>query len=198
MSSDNQVEVNEEEQKKNRSFKVKLSEEDQSYGRYNGDSPYQAANKALSEIIRNKVKAGEAVEGKLTFWLIESTKGSSKRVHQYEGERIKLAEPVKYKVGDNEIVKEYKNILKKIKKADQVVVIAKKSTKKATKKVAGGAKVTKAVTKSTKKATKAVTKKTTKAVTTKATKKVTKKATKAVTKKATKAVVKKAKVTNEV
>ena len=197
MSSDNQVEVNEEEQKKNRSFKVKLSEEDQSYGRYNGDSPYQAANKALSEIIRNKVKAGEAVEGKLTFWLIESTKGSSKRVHQYEGERIKLAEPVKYKVGDNEIVKEYKNILKKIKKADQVVVVAKKSTKKATKKVAGGAKVTKATKKVTKAATKA-TKKTTKAVTKKTTKAVTTKATKKVTKKATKAVVKKAKVTNEV
>jgi hypothetical protein len=201
MSSDNQVEVevNDEEQKRNRSFKVKLSEEDQSYGRYNGDSPYQAANKALSEIIRNKVKAGEAVEGKLTFWLIESTKGSSKRVHQYEGERIKLAEPVKYKVGDNEIVKEYKNILKKIKKADQVVVVAKKAAKKATKKVVGGAKVTKAVTKKvTKAVTAKATKKVTKAVTAKATKKVTTKATKKVTKKVAKAVVKKAKVTNEV
>ena len=83
MSTENQavevVEVDEVDanEKKNRSFKVKLSEEGQSYGRYNGDSPYQAANKALSEIIRNKVKAEEAVEGKLTFWLIESTKGSS-------------------------------------------------------------------------------------------------------------------------
>jgi len=203
MSTENQavevVEVDEVDtnEKKNRSFKVKLSEEGQSYGRYNGDSPYQAANKALSEIIRNKVKAEEAVEGKLTFWLIESTKGSSKRVHQYEGERIKLAEPVKYKVGENEIVKEYKNILKKIKKADQIEVVTKKATKKATKKVAKKAtkKVTKVATKSTKattKATKAVaTTKATKAVaTTKATKAVaTTKATKAVaTTKATKAV----------
>ena len=196
MSTENQavevVEVDEVDanEKKNRSFKVKLSEEGQSYGRYNGDSPYQAANKALSEIIRNKVKAEEAVEGKLTFWLIESTKGSSKRVHQYEGERIKLAEPVKYKVGENEIVKEYKNILKKIKKADQIEVVTKKATKKATKKVAKKAtkKVTKVATKATKATTKA-TKATTKATkaTTKATKATTK-ATKATTK-ATKAAV---------
>ena len=223
MSTENQtvevVEVDEVDtnEKKNRSFKVKLSEEGQSYGRYNGDSPYQAANKALSEIIRNKVKAEEAVEGKLTFWLIESTKGSSKRVHQYEGERIKLAEPVKYKVGENEIVKEYKNILKKIKKADQIEVVTKKATKKATKKVAKKAtkkvaqvatKSTKATTKSTK-ATKAVaTTKSTKTVaTTKATKAtktvavaVAVAATKATTKatKATTKVAKKAKADNEV
>ena len=127
MSSENQTT---EDQKRNRSFKVKLSEEGESYGRYNGDSPYQAANKALSEIIRNKAKAEEAVDGKLTFWLIESTKGSSKRVHQYEGERVKLAEPVKYKVGDNEIIKEYKNILKKVKKSEQTEVVSKKPAKK--------------------------------------------------------------------
>jgi hypothetical protein len=220
MSTENQV-VEEVEvdanEKKNRSFKVKLSEEGQSYGRYNGDSPYQAANKALSEIIRNKVKAEEAVEGKLTFWLIESTKGSSKRVHQYEGERIKLAEPVKYKVGENEIVKEYKNILKKIKKADQVEVVTKKATKKATKKVAKKAtkkatkattkvaKVAKATTKTTKttKATKATTKSTKAVATPKATKAVaTPKVAKAVATpkvaKATTKTTKKAKADNEV
>ena len=219
MSTENQVEEVEVDanEKRNRSFKVKLSEDGQSYGRYNGDSPYQAANKALSEIIRNKVKAEEAVEGKLTFWLIESTKGSSKRVHQYEGERIKLAEPVKYKVGENEIVKEYKNILKKIKKADQVEVVTKKVTKKATKKVAKKvakaatkattkvakvAKATKATTKATKattKATKATTKATKAVAATKATKATTK-ATKATTKvaKATTKTTKKAKADNEV
>jgi hypothetical protein len=198
--------------KKNRSFKVKLSQDGQSYGRYNGDSPYQAANKALSEIIRNRVKDGESVEGKLTFWLIESTKGSTKRSHQYEGERIKLSEPVKYKVGENEIIKEYKNILKKIKKAEQTSLeTAPKRTKrtvkvahKVTKRVVKSPKATKATTKTTRattKATKATTKttrattkatkattKTTKA-TTKATTKTTKATTKA-TKKATKRVVK--------
>jgi hypothetical protein len=102
--------------KKNRSFKVKLSSEDQLYGRYNGDSPYQAANKALSEIIRNRVKNSESVDGEINFYLVESTKGSGKKSHQYTGKRIKLENPVTYKVGDQEIVKNYKNVLKKVKK----------------------------------------------------------------------------------
>ena len=102
--------------KRNRSFKVKLSAEAELYGRYNGDSPYQAANKALSEIIRNKVKNSESVYDEIIFYLVESTKGSLKKSHQYVGKRIQLETPVIYKVGEQEIVKNYKNILKKVKK----------------------------------------------------------------------------------
>jgi hypothetical protein len=102
--------------KKNRSFKVKLSQESELYGRYNGDSPYQAANKALSEIIRNKVKNNESVFDEISFYLVESTKGSLKKSHQYFGKRIELETPVIYKVGEQEIVKNFKNILKKVKK----------------------------------------------------------------------------------
>jgi hypothetical protein len=114
--------------KKNRSFKVKLSLEDQLYGRYNGDSPYQAANKALSEIIRNRVKNSESVDGEINFYLVESTKASSKKSHQYTGKRIKLENPVTYKVGDQEIVKNFKNVLKKVKKNinDGTVTITRK------------------------------------------------------------------------
>jgi hypothetical protein len=111
--------------KKNRSFKVKLSQESELYGRYNGDSPYQAANKALSEIIRNKVKNNESVFDEINFYLVESTKGSLKKSHQYFGKRIELETPVIYKVGDQEIVKNFKNILKKVKKISD----AKTSTK---------------------------------------------------------------------
>jgi hypothetical protein len=164
-------------EKTNRSFKVKLSQDSISYGRYNGDSPYQAANKALSEIIRNKNKNNEDINGKITFWLIESTKGSAKRIHQYEGERIKLAEPVKYNVGDNVIVKEYKNNLKKIKKAVQLdIKNTKKKTeiKKVTKKTTKLAKATK---KTTKKLSEAKAKKTTKSNKTTKTSTATKKKT---------------------
>lgn len=105
-----------ESKKKNRSFKVKLSEEAELYGRYNGDSPYQAANKALSEIIRNKVKGAEAVDGDITFYLVESTKGSAKKTHQYVGKRVQLDSPVEYKVGDQIIIKKFKNLLKKVKR----------------------------------------------------------------------------------
>lgn len=121
--------------KKNRSFKVKLSSEDQLYGRYNGDSPYQAANKALSEIIRNRVKNSESVDCEINFYLVESTKGSGKKSHQYTGKRIKLENPVTYKVGDQEIVKNFKNVLKKVKKNNNdgtVTITRKKAINKKT------------------------------------------------------------------
>ena len=114
--------------KSSRSFKIKLEQTGPQYGRYNGDSPYQAANKALSEIIRNKVKNNEVVDEDITFFLIESTKGSTKKVHQYVGKRIKLEEPVMYTVVNNntgeeqEITKGYKNILRKVKKSEFVQV----------------------------------------------------------------------------
>ena len=99
---------------------MKLSQESELYGRYNGDSPYQAANKALSEIIRNRVKNNESVFDEINFYLVESTKGSLKKSHQYFGKRIELETPVIYKVGEQEIVKNFKNILKKVKKISDV------------------------------------------------------------------------------
>jgi len=104
----------------NRSFKVKLENDGPQYGRYNGDSPYQAANKALSEIIRTRVKNNQPIDNDITFYLVESTKGSCKKCHQYTGKRIKLDNPVSYTVrsGDKQqiITKEFKNLLRKIKK----------------------------------------------------------------------------------
>ena len=120
--------------KRNRSFKVKLSAESELYGRYNGDSPYQAANKALSEIIRNKVKNSESVFDEINFYLVESTKGSLKKVHQYLGKRIQLENPVIYKVGEQEIVKNFKNILKKVKKNNDNETTNEKTKKVSTKK----------------------------------------------------------------
>ena len=121
--------------KRNRSFKVKLSTEAELYGRYNGDSPYQAANKALSEIIRNKVKNSESINEEINFFLVESTKGSKKKSHQYVGKRIQLENPVIYKVGEQEIVKNYKNILKKVKRNDDSDESPTKTKKVAAKKV---------------------------------------------------------------
>lgn len=173
------------EHKKSRSFKVKLDQESAAYGRYNGDSPYQAANKALSELVRNVEKEGKDSTGEYIFWLIESTKGSKKRVHQYKGRRVKLDEPVEYIVNGTAIKKFYKNLLKKIKKEEQTLLIT-KSTKR-TKVVAKKPKATKKAGATTKKAT------ATKKATTASTKKVaaTKKATGATTKKATGASTKK-------
>jgi hypothetical protein len=107
------------EKKGSRSFKVKLDQNGPQYGRYNGDSPYQAANKALSEIIRTRVKNNQQTEEDITFYLVESTKGSSKKIHQYVGKRMKLTTPVTYTVDNGQVItKEFKNILRKVKKSE--------------------------------------------------------------------------------
>jgi hypothetical protein len=102
--------------KSNRSFKVKLGSDGEPYGRYNGNSPYQAANKALSEIFRNKAKSGEQTGGDVNFFLIESTKNSAKKQHQYVGRQITLDTPIEYSVGNGvTILKKHKNFLRKVK-----------------------------------------------------------------------------------
>ena len=103
--------------KQPRSFKAKLGKEDVSFGRYTGESPYQAANKALSEIIRQRKKDGLSTNGKINFWLVEATKGKKYKEHEYVGKRVKLPDPIEYEVGNgNYIKKEYKNELTKVKK----------------------------------------------------------------------------------
>lgn len=105
-----------EDKKKTRSFKVKM-EDDKAYGRYTGESPYQAANKALSELIRKKKADGKNEMGKINFTLIESTKGSKHKSHDYVGKRVALKTPITYKTKDGiEVTKKYKNELKKLKK----------------------------------------------------------------------------------
>jgi len=105
--------------RRSRSFKVKEDSDEKSYGRYTGDSPYQAANKALSELIRKKSKEGKGTSGKINFTLVESTKGSKHREHQYVGKRMKLKTPIEYKTKDGvTVTKKYKNELRKVKKAD--------------------------------------------------------------------------------
>ena len=107
-----------EDKKKSRSFKVKLGE-DKAYGRYTGDSPYQAANKALSELIRKKKKDGDTTAGKINFTLIESTKGSKNEEHEYIGKRISLKKPITYQTKDGlDVTKKFKNELKKVKKGE--------------------------------------------------------------------------------
>ena len=109
-----------EDKKKSRSFKVKEDGNDKSYGRYTGESPYQAANKALSELIRKRNKEGKNTTNKISFTLIESTKGSKHREHQYTGKRLKLKIPITYETKDGvTVVKKYKNELRKVKKSDK-------------------------------------------------------------------------------
>ena len=98
-----------------RSFKVKLPNREDFEGRFTGLTPYQAANKALSKYFRETEKP--LVE--VTFSICESTRKSRKSVYTYVGKRQKLEIPVVYKIHDGrEIVKSFKNSLKKVKKSE--------------------------------------------------------------------------------
>jgi hypothetical protein len=102
-----------------RSFKVHLPGTEDYAGRFTGLTPYQAANKALSKYFRENKQA----KSEITFSIRESTRGSKRTTYTYNGKREKLAVPVKYSIKSadgvaREIVKEYKNKLTKVKKAD--------------------------------------------------------------------------------
>ena len=122
---------------KKKSFSAKLTDEEKFYGRYMGGSPFQAASKALTEIIRRaNVKAGKQI----VFCLKEITQKSANKRHFYLGERVKLSEPVVYTVDGNEIRKEFKNQIRKLRNAELSEYISDLE-------LAGGAKKKKAVAK---------------------------------------------------
>ena len=102
-----------------RSFKVQLPGNEEYTGRFTGLTPYQAANKALSKFFRENKTA----KSEISFSIRESTRGSKRSTYTYNGKREKLDVPVKYSIKSpdgvaREIVKEYKNKLIKVKKAD--------------------------------------------------------------------------------
>ena len=109
-------------EKRIRSFKVKLPGKEEFEGRFTGLTPYQAANKALSKYFREN----KSLEGgnEVSFSIVESTRKSDKHIYTYVGKRYKLETPVVYKIKDasgesREIVKNFKNVLKKVKKSEQ-------------------------------------------------------------------------------
>lgn len=114
-SGENELEVDEIIDKHTRSFKVKLPNKEEFEGRFTGLTPYQAANKALSKYFRET----ENPQEEIIFLICESTRKSKKLEYTYIGKRYKLDEPVRYKIQDGrEIVKNFKNSLKKVKKDD--------------------------------------------------------------------------------
>jgi hypothetical protein len=113
---ENVADVDETSDRRVRSFKVKLPDNTDYEGRFTGLTPYQAANKALSKYFREGKKD---LNTEISFCICESTRKSKKHVYTYTGSRVQLATPVKYTIQDGrEIVKNFKNNLKKVKKAD--------------------------------------------------------------------------------
>jgi hypothetical protein len=81
-------------EKPKRTFKVIFNENEKGHGRYRSHTPYQGAHKAMSKHVSKLRSEGKDVSQHIVFWIVESTKGSKKAVHQYEGWGEDLEEPV--------------------------------------------------------------------------------------------------------
>lgn len=91
-----------------RTFKVKFSGQREFSGRYTGKTPRQAASKAFSKHVR-----GKAARGKVTFTVVETTRGSGDKERVYVAERVKLVTPTSYKLKSGKtIVRKYKNVIR--------------------------------------------------------------------------------------
>jgi hypothetical protein len=100
-----------------RSFKVRLPGSEAFEGRFTGLTPYQAANKALSKYYRES----NELQKEVTFSICESTRNSRKCTYTYVGGRHELSTPVTYTIADGRLItKKYKNVLKKVKKTEEV------------------------------------------------------------------------------
>lgn len=97
------------ENNKTRYFKV-IVDGGEAHGRFSGTKPKQAANKALTSILKSKEKVGGSgtteTQGQIKFSIIECTRGSKHKQYNYIGERVKLDNPMKVKIGKGPNIKE--------------------------------------------------------------------------------------------
>ena len=81
-----------------RYFKVKYNNQSPT-GRFSGTKPKQAANKALTSILKLREGAGESTKVKIKFSIVECTRGSKHKEYSYVGERVELDKPMEVKIG---------------------------------------------------------------------------------------------------
>lgn len=75
-----------------RFFKLVLGDETPT-GRFSGKKPKQAANKALTTLLKARKEKGEGVEGELKFSIVECTRGRKNKQYFYTGQRVELSKP---------------------------------------------------------------------------------------------------------
>ena len=102
---------------KKRTFKIKLDDE-KFCSRITGNTPKQAASKALTLLINQRKSQGKSTKGKIVFIIKETTRGSKGKEYVYQGEKVKLKQPTTYSIkasnGDTkEIVNKFKNVIEK-------------------------------------------------------------------------------------
>lgn len=78
---------------KTRYFKV-IVEDGDPHGRFCGSKPKQAANKALTSILKSMESDGKKTDQQIRFSIVECTRNSRHKQYNYIGERIELDEPM--------------------------------------------------------------------------------------------------------
>jgi len=100
------VDGDEEGNSRTRFFKV-IVDGGEAHGRFSGTKPKQAANKALTSILKTKEqKGGAGATGEIKFSIVECTRGSKHKQYNYIGQRVKLDKPMKVKIGSGADAKE--------------------------------------------------------------------------------------------
>jgi hypothetical protein len=108
------------EQNRERYFKIIDPETGESYGRYTGDTPKQAASKGYTKLLQRFRMKGRVPPKKSIIYLRESTRGSPKKLYGYSAMRQKLSEPQKLEIVDKKtgnhkvIVYRFRNKIKKV------------------------------------------------------------------------------------
>ena len=87
-----------------RYFKVVIDEGD-AHGRFSGTKPKQAANKALTSILKSREKKGTQTNGEIKFSIVECTRGSKHKQYNYVGERVELQNPMQVTIGKGDNAK---------------------------------------------------------------------------------------------
>jgi len=120
-----------------RYFKTIDAKTGDSYGRYTGETPKQAASKAYTKLLQKFKSDGKAVpKQSTTIFLRESTRGSARKIYGYEASRQKLKEPQRLFITDKEtgeekeIVYHFRNKIKKVTVPEQIGGARSKSSKK--------------------------------------------------------------------
>ena len=106
--------------RKQRYFKVIVGD-GEARGRFSGTKPKQAANKALTSILKELKKDKKSTTGEIQFRIKECTRGSKYKEYNYVGQRKELAEPLEVALknvvdssGNPKVIRyNFENIVKK-------------------------------------------------------------------------------------
>ena len=90
---------------------VDFPNDGENYGRYMGESPKRAAQKAFSSLSRKIDLKNTDDKNLLVFTIKDTTLNGNKKKYKYVGTRVELDEPIKRKINGKKIIYKYRNIL---------------------------------------------------------------------------------------